>query len=346
MNLKPLFTGGIKVLGANLFSRYRVPLGVYIALTERCPNSCVYCNYEVLRKKGRYEITTTDVFNIIDQLKQAGAEKLHLSGGEPLVREDLGRIIDYAKSNEMFVGISCSGAYISERVKMLRNVDVVLLSLDGEEQTHDELRGKGSFRNVIDAIEALRENRITFWTNTVLTRRNLSSVDFILELAEKNNTYANFILLQFHGPEYENNLPTSETIRELIPEREALQDVLKYLLLKKKQGKRIGSTESYLNFLLKWGDYNILSSSKTHNGIKCWAGRLFYHIDSQGLLYACGLNMGKTQGADIKSLGLKKAMELAKRLPECNSCSVSCNLENNLIFSLNLGAIFNWLEKL
>ncbi len=346
MNLKPLVTGGIKVLGANLLSRYKVPLGVYIALTEKCPNNCVYCNYEVLRRKKRYEITTDDVFNIIGQLKQAGTEKLHLSGGEPLVREDLGRIIDYAKSKGMFVGISCSGAYIPERVRMLKNVDVVLLSLDGEEQIHDELRGKGSFRNAMSAIKVLRENRITFWINTVLTRKNLSSLDFILELAEKNNTYANFILLQFHGPEYENNLPTFETIKDLVPEREALQKVIKYILFKKEQGKKVGSTRAYLNFLLEWEDYNMLYSSKSHNGIKCWAGRLFYHIDSEGLLYACGLNMGKTRGADIKSLGLKRAMALVEKLPECNSCSVSCNLENNLIFSLNLGSVFNWLEKL
>jgi MoaA/NifB/PqqE/SkfB family radical SAM enzyme len=346
MNLKPLVTGGLKVLGANLLSRYKVPLGVYIALTESCPNSCVYCNYEVLRRGKRHEITTDDVFNIIDQLKQAGTEKLHLSGGEPLIREDLGRIIDYAKSRGMFVGISCSGIYIPERVKILKNVDVILLSLDGEEPIHDGLRGKESFKNVMNAIRVLKDNKITFWTNTVLTRKNLSSIDFILNLAEKNNTYANFILLQYHGPEYENNLPTIDAVKDLIPDYQDLQEALRYLLLKKNQGKRVGSTKEYLEFLLNWEDYNVLSSAKAYNRIKCWAGRLFCHIDSEGLLYACGLNMGKTPGVNIRSLGIKKAMKLAAKLPDCNSCSVSCNLENNLIFSLNFSAIFNWLNKL
>ncbi|MBM3253376.1 MAG: radical SAM protein [Candidatus Omnitrophica bacterium] len=346
MKLKPLFYGGIKVLHANIFDKYKMPLGVYIALTERCPNRCVYCNYEVLRKNKKYEITTGDVFNIIAQLKQAGTEKLHLSGGEPLIRDDLGKIIDYAKSKGMFVGISCSGIYIPEKVEMLKNVDVILLSLDGEEKIHDELRGRSSFKYVMDAMDVLKKNKITFWTNTVLTKKNLSSVDFILDLAEKNNTYANFILLQHHGPEYENNLPTFDKIKNLIPDKKDLQSVLKYLLLRKKQGKRVGSTKEYLEFLLNWDDYNMLYSDKTYNGIKCWAGRLFCHIDSQGLLYACGLNMGKISGIDIKSLGVKKAMEQAPRLKNCNSCSVSCNLENNLIFSLNLSSIFNWLKKL
>jgi MoaA/NifB/PqqE/SkfB family radical SAM enzyme len=346
MRLKPLFSGGAKVLCANMFKGYRLPLGAYIALTERCPNRCVYCNYETLRMKKDYELSTEDILNIIARLKLAGAEKLHLSGGEPLIRDDLGKIIDYAKSKGMFVGISSSGAFIPERIDILRNVDVILLSLDGEEPIHDGLRGDGSFKGVMRAIKSLKDEKITFWTNTVLTKKNLSSIDFILNLAEKNNTYANFILLQYHGPEYENNLPTIDAVKDLIPKRQDLQEALRYLLLKKNQGKRVGSTKEYLEFLLNWEDYNVLSSAKAYNRIKCWAGRLFCHIDSEGLLYACGLNMGKTPGVNIRSLGIKKAMKLAAKLPDCNSCSVSCNLENNLIFSLNFSAIFNWLNKL
>lgn len=346
MKIKQIIPSSLKVLKANFFKDYSAPLGVYIALTERCPNRCAYCNYEALRMKKDYELSTEDVLNIITQLKQAGTEKLHLSGGEPLVRDDMGKIIDYAKSKGMFVGISSSGAFIPEKIDILRNIDVILLSLDGEEPIHDGLRGKGSFKNVMNAIRELKNNKITFWTNTVLTKENLSSIDFILDLAEKNNTYANFILLQYHSPDYENNLPTFDVIKDLIPERQDLQAVLKYLLLKKSQGKRVGSTKEYLEFLLNWEDYNILYSAKTYDHIKCWAGRLFCHIDSQGLLYACGLNMGRIPGVDIRSLGIKKAMKLASKFPDCNSCSVSCNLENNLIFSLNFSAIFNWLNKL
>jgi len=346
MSPKGLFQGAIKALKARMFSNYHAPLGVYIALTERCPNRCVYCNYEELRKKESYEITTEDVLYIIDQLKKAGCQKLHLSGGEPLIRDDVGRIIDHAKSKGMFVGISCSGMYIPEKIKMLKNIDIVLLSLDGPEDIHDELRGEGSYKNVLKAMDSLKNNKITFWTNTVLTRKNLESVDFVLDMAKKNNTYANFILLQYHGPEYENNLPAADKIKDLIPKQEDLHKVLKHILDKKLKGAPVGSSRRYLEFLLDWENYSSLCSSKKYKNIKCHAGKLFCHIDSTGLLYACGLNMGQTPGIDVKSLGIKKAMMEAQRLPNCNSCSVSCNLENNLIFSLNFDTIFNWLCKL
>ena len=347
MKTKQLFSSGIKVIKAHFFRDYSVPLGVYITLTERCPNRCVYCNYETLSKKRRYEITTGDVLNIIEQLKRAGTRKLHLTGGEPLIRNDLGEIIDYAKSKGMFVEMNCSGTYVPEKIDMLKNIDIVLLSLDGEERIHDELRGEGSFRQVTEAMKTLKENRISFWTNTVLTKKNLSSMDFILDVAEKNNSYANFLSLDYHTQEYEEDLPIPpfDVIKDLIPERRNLQSTLQYLLIKKRQGKRIGSTASYLKFLLDWDDYNVLYSSKIYNNIRCWASRLFCYIDSQGLLYACGLNIGRIPGMDIKSLGIKRAFKQAKKLTSCNSCITPCNLENNLIFSLNLSAIFNWLNK-
>lgn len=346
MNYVSFLPAGIKALKAHIFKNYRTPLCAYIVLTERCPNKCLYCNYKNLNIENKDELATEDIINFIDQLHKLGLQKLHLSGGEPLVRNDTGEIINYAKSKGIFVGLSCNGVFVPERIGDLKNVDIVMLSLDGEEEVHDSLRGEGSFKQTMKAIDSLKKNSIKFWTTTVLNRMNLNSIDYILRLAEEKKIFSNFVILQYHRLSYKSNLPAGHNIKDIIPPSEDLRKALRYLIFKKRQGARIGSGYPYLNYLLEWEDYTKLFSSKAHKEVKCWAGKLYFHIDARGLIHACGLGFGIISGVEIKSVGLKKALYKIEKIPDCNSCLAACNIENNLIFSLSLNSIFNWLKKL
>lgn len=346
MKFPSYFIAGIKTLRAHIGKNAKFPLGVYMVITERCPNRCVYCNYDKLNAFNGRELGTEEAIDIIGRLQKLGMQKLHLTGGEPLLRDDLPEIINYAKSKGIFVGLSSSGVFIPEKVKGIKNADIVMLGFDGEEGIHDSLRGQGSFSKVIKAMDSLKNNRIKYWTTTVLNKKNINSIDYILGLAEEKDFFANFVMPQYIKDNYKSNLPKEDEIRDIVPQPQDLRKTVRYLIQRKRQGARIGSTFSYLNYLLDWEDYATLFSPKKHKRVKCWAERLYFHIDTQGLMHACGLGSNIVPGVDIKSTDIKDALRRIKKMPNCNSCLAACNIENNLIFSLNLNSVFNWLAKL
>lgn len=345
MKLAQILHGSKHVMAANLLRNYKLPLNVYLAVTERCPNNCKYCNYKDYSENHQNELTDEQILCLIDEMHALGTQRLQITGGEPMFRRGIGKIIDHAKDRGMFIGLSTSGYQISERVAELKNADIVFLSLDGEEEINDYLRGPGIYRTVMEAMSALRENNINFWTTTVVTKKNMHSIDFILKLAKEKGFLANFILL-YHQDYGTNQLPPGFKVRDLTLTDKEIREVLAYLLKKKKQGEPVGSSTSYFNFLLNWKDYTRMFIPERHEEVKCWAGVLSCHIDSKGILYACGGVIGLTEGMDTKTMGLKRAFESAKPMKGCNTCIYACWLESNLLFSLNASSIWNWLHAL
>lgn len=343
MKISQLIKGGITALKANVYG-YKAPLGVYIHLTESCNLNCVYCDYNELAKRDGNKLTADFVIDCIDKLAALGTVKLNLTGGEPLLIDGIGRIIDFAKNKGMFVVMSSNGLLIKDKIDEIKNLDLLMISFDGTEAAHDSLRGKGTHKKVMGAMEILRNNNIKFFTTTVLNTKTSGEIDYIVKNAENFHTEANFTLIQFLPDE--NNyilLPSKERISQLIPTDAEIRGHVRRLIELKESGKPIGSTMQYLEFLLKWEDYNQLFSSKEY-GFRCWAGSLYCHLYADGKLYSCGHCIGAIEGQDVLTLGVKNAFNRLKKLPNCNSCRVACDTENSLIYSLNPGAIYNWLR--
>ena len=97
MRLKNLFNMGGGVLKAKVLNQ-RVPLNIMLSVTNRCTSNCCYCN--ISNRKQR-ELTTREILDLVDQITKMGTQRLGLWGGEPLIRDDIGQIIDYAKKNKI-----------------------------------------------------------------------------------------------------------------------------------------------------------------------------------------------------------------------------------------------------
>lgn len=344
--LGPLWRGGLTAVRAKLDPRFRRPLGVYLHLTERCDGECVYCDFDRMAATTNRQLAGDLVIDCLRQFAALGTRKLNLTGGEPLLVPDLERIIAAAKRCGMFVAVSTNGLTVADRVQCLRGVDVVMVSYDGREPVHEALRGRGTHRRVLAAMEALRGAGIKFWTTTVLNRANLGEIDHILATARRYGTVANFALLQYLPEENPHFLlPAAARIRDLIPEDAATRAAVRRLLDLKRAGEPVGSTTDYLEFLLAWRDYHQLFDSG-ENGIGCQAGRLYCHLYADGRLYACGQGYGRQAGEPIGADGVAGAFRRLRRLPDCNSCRVACDRENSLIYSLRPAAVGNWVREL
>jgi len=102
MNIKDVIYFGTSILRMHLQPSHRVPLSVHIGLTNRCNNRCRYCNFQALSQEDVW--TTEDLIRVLNEMREAGTRRVQFTGGEPMLRKDLGIILAHAKSLGMFVG--------------------------------------------------------------------------------------------------------------------------------------------------------------------------------------------------------------------------------------------------
>ncbi|MBP7654079.1 radical SAM protein [Candidatus Dependentiae bacterium] len=344
--LKLLLKSGIETVKANILKKYKYPIGVYLSLTTRCNLKCKYCDFDQLNNAAEEEFPTEDVLSLVDEMYMAGVKKINLTGGEPLLHSGFKKIIDHIKSKNIFTVVSTNALLAKYHLESLKKSDAVMVSFDGRKDNHEIMRGKNTYNKVVDAMNFLKDNSINFWTTTTLNKNNIDDIEFIVENAERLKSYANFVLIQFFNNPIEiNSLPDYERIKDFIPEHNQIKDAFKKLIFLKKQGRKIGSTLEFLEFMYNWNDYNILYSNNLAN-YKCFAGKLYCHIYYDHLMFACGQCRGTVPGLDYRNEGFIKTFKKLEKIKNCNSCRVACDSENNLIYSLNLKVILNWLRKI
>lgn len=331
MDMKHAMTMGVQAIAVR-FMRRRTPLNVVLSVTNRCVASCAYC---AIPERQTKELTTGEIFGLIDQIAAMGCQRFGIWGGEPLLRDDIGEIAAYAGDKGLFVTLDSNGLLLPQKPFVLRHLDHLVLSLDGPREAHERNRGSGSFDKVMAAVETAA-GRVPLWTITVLTKNNLDSIDFILEKAREYGFLATFQLL------HHNDL-MGKGHASLLPSPEEYRKVIRKIIDEKKKGAPIVSSMKYLYHLLAWPDYSVPVSARAIRGARCWAGRLYCNVDTDGSVYPCSLLVGKTQALNSREVGFKRAFSHLQEQDTCASCTASCFTEYNYLYSLDISTIREWL---
>ena len=155
-------------------------------LLRRCNLTCKHCYATSADSVFRDELDTAAALAVIDDLHDAGVKVLILSGGEPLLRDDLFVLSAYARGKGFFVALSTNGTLIDEHTIAkisAASFDYVGISIDGLEATHDAFRQlKGSFARSMRAIRLCREQGIRVGLRTTLTQQNHPQLPQLLAL--------------------------------------------------------------------------------------------------------------------------------------------------------------------
>ena len=163
----------------------RAPVVIW-NLLRRCNLTCKHCYATSADSEFRNELDTTEALGVIDQLHEAGVRVLILSGGEPLLRDDIFQLADYARDRGFYVALSTNGTLIDEQnIERIAaaDFDYVGISIDGLEAVHDEWRQlKGSFAASMHAIDLCRARGIRVGLRTTLTQHNYPQLPALLEL--------------------------------------------------------------------------------------------------------------------------------------------------------------------
>lgn len=168
----------------------RAPPGPVVIwnLVRRCNLTCKHCYSISADTDFPGELSTDEVYRVMDDLKAFGVPVLILSGGEPLLRPDIFDISRRAKAMGFYVGLSSNGTLIDAgTIDAIAAVgyDYVGISIDGLEETHDRFRRKeGAFREALRGVRLCRERGLKVGLRFTLTRDNAHDLPALLDLME------------------------------------------------------------------------------------------------------------------------------------------------------------------
>ena len=160
-------------------------------LIRRCNLTCKHCYSFSADTDYPGELTTQEVFGVMDDLRAFGVPVLILSGGEPLLRRDLFDIAARAKDMGFYAGLSSNGTLIdSDNVGKVAvaGFDYVGISLDGRGETHDRFRRReGAFDASLAALRLCCDAGAKVGVRFTLTQDNAKDLPWLLDMIEKEN---------------------------------------------------------------------------------------------------------------------------------------------------------------
>lgn len=195
-----------------------------VSLTQRCNLNCVYCGNDSCADDN--ELTGEQIIKIVTAFSKCGITKVRLTGGEPLVRDDVCDIVAGIRRLDGIkkIVLTTNGALLKKYAYDLKQagLDAVNISLDTlDEKLYSQMTGGGSIQRVFDGIEqaqsvGLKPIRI----NAVLIKGvNEDSAVSLVELARNNEIDVRFIeLMPFSSVgENKNRIVTGEEILRKLP---------------------------------------------------------------------------------------------------------------------------------
>ncbi len=158
-------------------------------LIRRCNLKCKHCYSISADVDFPGELSTTEIFDVMDDLKRFHVPVLILSGGEPLLRPDIFDISARAKAKGFYVGLSSNGALINEsNIEQIAAIgyDYLGVSLDGIGAVNDTFRGKqGAFDDALNGIRLALSKDIKVGMRFTATMDNIHQLPDMLALMER-----------------------------------------------------------------------------------------------------------------------------------------------------------------
>ena len=156
-------------------------------VTARCNLHCAHCRMADGNCDSD-ELSTDECFRLIDQILEAGRPIIILTGGEPLLRQDIAGIARYATGRGLRVVMGSNGTLITrETAAMFRSIPLSRLSVSIDfpiPELQDKFRGQpGAFASALAGIDNARQENIEIQINSTITRLNVAYLPQLLRLS-------------------------------------------------------------------------------------------------------------------------------------------------------------------
>ncbi|RMF93792.1 MAG: radical SAM protein [Candidatus Schekmanbacteria bacterium] len=297
----------------------RIPLGGSIEITSRCNLNCLHCYInspiDNAKKEERGELTTEEIFKILDSIAEEGCLWLLLTGGEPLLRKDFFEIYNYAKKKGFLITLFTNGTLIDEKTADYladwRPFAVEISVYGRTKETYEKMTAvKGSYEKFLNGLERIHKRNISLKLKAVVTSVNISELDEIKRWAtEELNLPFRFDPLI--------NMTLNGNVRPK-KVRISAEDVVK---LDVNDKERMAEWKKFCD--------KFLGTPNNDSLFLCGAGINSFHIDSYGNLTPCILV--RSESYSLRSGNFKDGYYnwmpkvLSKKRTKKSKC-ISCNL--------------------
>jgi MoaA/NifB/PqqE/SkfB family radical SAM enzyme len=164
----------------------QTPIGIGWLIVGSCNLKCIHC-YGNAEQLPKIVLSTADCFHVVDRFIEADVMRVVVSGGEPMFRDDLFKLLDLLSSNQIGVVLGTNGSLIdSENVKALRSCVRVEISLDAATREINNtirpsrIRGGDGWQDTIKAIKLCLDNEVKV---RVLTAVNSFNQNHLYDMA-------------------------------------------------------------------------------------------------------------------------------------------------------------------
>ncbi len=326
MEFKKIICLAKDVLLAKIFNR-KIPFRVKHRITYKCNLDCPFCLLKnQLNKPNSFEMSAPQIKKMMREFKKIGTKFWLFCGGEPLLREDLGELISYAKDEMDFhCSMTTNGTLLIDKLKnspSFKRLDLIQLSVDGPKEIQDKLRGIGTYEKNISALEILRKLQIKTTILVLITKDNINHLDCLIRLA---NHYNANIFFQTAGVQPKG---PAELKENFFPGKEIFKKTIEELIKKRRTNRSILSSLSYLKMLKDcWPD--------VAHKIKCYAGRFYCDITPEGFVVPCCTKSNRAntscQGLNI---GFQNAFLHLDNMSDCRDCYYAGPQELNIAWGM------------
>jgi MoaA/NifB/PqqE/SkfB family radical SAM enzyme len=295
------------------------PYHVQWMVTRRCNYRCKGC--DVWREQDVKELSTKEIKRGLDILKELGIIEITISGGNPLLREDIDEIIEYA-SRFFITTVYDNGSMAAEKIDALRNADFVAISIDSlDPRKNDYIKGvDGAWEKAVNAVEKLKSEGISVSVTPTISQFNLYEIiDFTKYFLRKG------VPLWYCLYSYDSSDDASQLFKIgkkndefLITDKKAMANLCSSLIEMKRNNSNILMTTKILEAVKNL----YLKGKRTW---KCHALQNFFMIDHLGRVAGCHLHKPVASIFDLPSVwNSEKFDDLRKIYSECTQCTYLC----------------------
>lgn len=310
----------------------------------RCNLRCTYCNFPYLNTP---ELSTDQWLSIIDQLADLGCRRVGISGGEPLMRQDMPEIIARVRERGMYCTLTSNGLLVSKLIDRLSQLNGLTLSLDAVGPENDAVRGDGMFDAVKDAITTAKGAGLLVKINAVMSVKTAPKLDDLLSFIEEYDLYMTLGLMRTGALDLWRNAASIKA------EDDEIRKTVQRIADLTKINSRLLFSEATYRYIVLWDDYSIdryevdelrADDPLLRDGPQCQAGRYYFCIMPDGTAYPCVSTIGRIPGGNVVKDGVEEAWRQLHN-HKCAACYSPCMVERNYLFSFKPRVILNFIKR-
>ncbi|MBL7196989.1 MAG: radical SAM protein [Candidatus Omnitrophica bacterium] len=309
------------------------PEHVYFSITNRCNLRCQMCDISKDPSSEENELSTNRIKDIISQIRDMNVKHLIFSGGEPFLRNDLLKLVEFAVLNNIkMVDIISNGTLLKDDIieRLIKiKLNHITVSLDGLSATNDKIRGKGTFKRSEANIDRLNYYKSkynssfpTLGINFTVMNENIDDMLPMVEFARSKK--CNIIV--FQPVLFNNTKMYQKKTSPLWPSEtniEKLKGIIKEVVKLKEEIKDL-CIYTDAAILGAFPDY--FEGKRMKNNFKCYEGIKRIVITCDGRLWSCLNIYGNLKIKRLKAIWLSfAAYKMRNRVKKCREhCLQDC----------------------